>query len=324
MHEGETGLKRVRSSNMHSTHVYARHLPKGGSQPTGGEGCVDLEKVNAKLLEVLKKARAEKEKEEMRAKIAAKAALKAARSEERVLEGVSTAVRRDVDDYDGGGSAPKPRNGRVVNETSYKSRRESYPSTNTITHGYNNTNPSLLSHHPSLHLRAIHSHPLSLNLQASSASGAPSHPSPLSLLTTAHTRISLPPLSLSLSPSRSPTSPLPLNPLSSGPRRGSYDRPDWSESDEAGSRGGGLGVSAGLRLLIKKSEGVLRRKIAVGGSSSSGGGASGGGGVRRRKEGREVGERAVPERTALGGAVMRMKNDSVVSRVGWRCGCWMK
>ena len=283
----------MRSNNIHPA-LYLQLPPKAPvpPQPTGAEGCVDLEKVNERLMELVRRARAEKERLEARERIERKAEMRRAMRDEKVLEKVAKAVNH----------APRgeePELGRRGEESARRqarSNRDSY-------------------HLPQvLQLRSSQS----MNVLTRGSSPIPAappsrtiSPSPWTLLGTAHTKINFPPLSRSLSP----TSPQQVVNLERR-RRGSYDRPDWSESDENGNGGAGGGtglrVGTGLRLLVKKSESVLRR---------------GGGGRSKEVVTMGVGVmEGIPERRV----VMRMQNDSVVSREvgvqagGWRCGCLMK
>lgn len=287
--EGDS-LQRMRSNNIHpALYLQLRAKVPAPPQPTGVEGCVDLEKVNERLMEFVRRARAEKERLEARERIERKAEMKRAMGGEKVLEDVVKAVNH----------APRGEESEPGRRWENSVRRQARSNSDLYAQGYL---PQVLQ------LRSSQS----MNVLMRSLSPLPAaSPSPWTILGTAHTRISFPPLSRSLSP----TSPQ----QESNPehrQRGSYDRPDWSESDENGngSAGGGAGlrVGSGLRLLVKKSESVFRK---------------GGGG--RSKEAVTVGVgvlQRIPERSM----VMRMQNDSVVSREvgtqggGWRCGCWMK
>ncbi|KAF8420040.1 hypothetical protein EV426DRAFT_700668 [Tirmania nivea] len=285
--EGDS-LRRMRSNNVYSAQ-YLQPPPKAPTppQPTSAEGCVDLEKVNLRLLELVRRARAEKERLEARERIERKAEMRRALREEKILEKVVKAVNHVP-------RGEEPESSRRREESLRRqdgSNRDSYAQ---AAQGYP---PQILQ------LRSSQSMNV---LMRSSSPPRTISPSPWSLLGKAHTKINLPALSHSLSPA-SPQHA--MNPEQH--QRGSYDRPDWSESDEnvGGSmgRGAGLRVSTGLKLLAKKSESVLRR---------------GGGG--RSKEAVTVGVmEGIPERRV----VMRMQNDSVISREvarGWRCGCLMK
>ncbi|RPB28096.1 hypothetical protein L211DRAFT_865500 [Terfezia boudieri ATCC MYA-4762] len=90
--EGDS-LQRMRSNNIHpALYLQLRAKVPAPPQPTGVEGCVDLEKVNERLMEFVRRARAEKERLEARERIERKAEMKRAMGGEKVLEDVVKAV----------------------------------------------------------------------------------------------------------------------------------------------------------------------------------------------------------------------------------------
>ena len=266
--------------------------------PTGGEGCVDLEKVNVRLLEVILKTRVKQEKEEIKEKNAAKAAVK----REPLAEGMFEKKMHKIEEKKARELlvVPAPRYRRVDAITGWdsafyrKSKREPYP------HGYIRS----LSHHPSLQLctsKSLNSpnYAGALPRSASVAHSRVTPSSPWSSLNEVHPQISHPPLA----PSIPPTLPLQSYPEY---QRGSCGRPDWPESGEAREVGTGrFRLGAGLKLLMKKkSEDILRR--------------------RREKRARKALEVAGGVEIVGKRVVVRMQNDSMISRLrGWRCGCFM-
>ena len=258
-------LQRMKSSNIYPV-LYSQLLsqvPKP-PRPTGAEGCVDLEKVNERLMELVRRARAEKERLEAREKIERKAEMRRTMKEEKILEKVVKAVNH----------APRGEESESSRREEESVRRQGRPNRDSYVQAAQGYLPQVLQFRSSHSMNALtrSSSPLPTAAPSRTISS-----SPWSLLATAHTKLNLPPLSRSLSPTS-------LQQVVAEQRQcGSYDRPDWSEPDEngSGSAGGGAGlrVSAGLRLLVKKSESVLRRgggrgrskAIPVGGGRGDGG-----------------------------------------------------
>ena len=320
------GFRRVKSSM--EPYPYGVPEPRP-PQPTGGEGGVNLEEVNVALMAAVRKARAAKA-----AKMAAAAQVPGnMKGKDELLENSELEIELEEETIP---SPPTPPRSRRVDAirgdegvswlaVSNQHKRESYPNTN-YNHRYGPLNhsksqPTLSrSCGTALPIRSASPSTQALHQQPSNAVS----PSPWTLLNTAHTRILFSPTSISPSSSSPPTSPTQNLVL----RRRSNDRPDWSESDESGlgQSGGGLGVTAGMKVLLKKSESVLRRA-----------GRKKGEHLRRRSLSRSVSEGVCGSGSGSGGnavqeraVVMRMKNDSVISREvgvstgGWRCGCFMR
>lgn len=269
-------------------------MPKA-PRPIGGGGCVDLAKVNARLLEIIRKTGVEQEEVGIGEEIAAKADVNKGpftgeNTLEKTMQEIEEKKERELP------VPPVPPHRRIDTFTSRdsasqcRSKREQYP------HGYIHS----LSHHPSLQLCTSKSlkslnYTTALSRSVSVAHSRVISSSPWSSQNEVH-----PQISHHLAPSKSPLQSYPEH------RRGSNDRPDWSESDEAREvcteR---FRLGAGLKQLMKKkSEGILRR-----------------GREKRARKALEVagGVDVVGKRV-----VMRMQDDSVISRLRiWRRGCFM-